>query len=144
MDEQENITVVLEQVLKAKDLLSVTRLLAATLMDNPYETIGNFMSSLTNEDLKSLLNISEDVEDDKFGNLILISEMLAGAEGAEPSHTDEDVTNRVSQFVVFLTIESLARKGLVKLYRENMSFGEDAGDKILVERIEGADEDEQF
>jgi hypothetical protein len=144
MDEKEVITVNLEQVLRAKDFLSVTRLLAATLMDNPYETIGNFMSNLTNEDLKSLRNISEDVDDDKFGNLILISEMLANAEGAEPSHTDQDVANRVSQFVMFVTLESLARKGIVKLYRENMSFGEDAGSKILVERIKGAGEDELF
>jgi hypothetical protein len=31
---------------------------------------------------------------------------------------------------------SLARKGFVKVHYENMSFGEDMGQKIVVERIE--------
>lgn len=35
----------------------------------------------------------------------------------------------------FFACEGLFRKGLVKLHRENMSFGSDMGDKLLVEKI---------
>jgi hypothetical protein len=34
-----------------------------------------------------------------------------------------------------MVIESLKRKGLVKVYYENISFGDDMGEKIIVEKI---------
>jgi hypothetical protein len=45
------------------------------------------------------------------------------------------VTDRANQLISFLIIVSLERKGLVKVHYENMSFGDDMGDKIVVERI---------
>jgi len=38
--------------------------------------------------------------------------------------------------VMFLTIESLSRKGLVKVHHNNMSFHEDCMDKIIVEKLD--------
>jgi len=46
------------------------------------------------------------------------------------------VQNRVSQLIAFLAVESLARKGLVKSYPQNMSFGEDMAKKVIAERID--------
>jgi hypothetical protein len=37
---------------------------------------------------------------------------------------------------MLLTCEQLARKGMVKIYRENMSFGPDMENKIVVEKLE--------
>jgi hypothetical protein len=36
---------------------------------------------------------------------------------------------------MFVAMESLYRKGMVKVYHKNMSLGEDASDKIVVEKI---------
>jgi hypothetical protein len=43
---------------------------------------------------------------------------------------------------MFISVESLRRKGLVRVYHENMSFGEDAEKRVVVEKIEGLDNDE--
>jgi hypothetical protein len=34
-------------------------------------------------------------------------------------------------FQNFITAESLYRKGLIELYHDNLSFGEEAGDKVI-------------
>jgi hypothetical protein len=65
--------------------------------------------------------------------------MLATAEGLDSSDGYDTVQLRVSQLIAFLAVESLTRKGLVKSYPQNMSFGEDMAKKIIAERL---DEDE--
>ena len=40
------------------------------------------------------------------------------------------------EFITWMAIESLKRKGLVKVYYENISFGDDMGEKIIVEKID--------
>jgi hypothetical protein len=67
--------------------------------------------------------------------MILISEMLSAAEGTNMGGTPE-VHQRLNMFITWLIFESLKRKGLVKIYYENISFGEDMGDKIVVEKID--------
>jgi hypothetical protein len=52
-----------------------------------------------------------------------------------PSQCIEDITENVNYFGVCITCVSLARKGLVRVYYDNMSFGRDHGDKVLVEKI---------
>ena len=47
-----------------------------------------------------------------------------------------EITKHTNAMVMFIAMEGLYRKGLVKLYHEHMSFGDDAGDKIVVERID--------
>ena len=41
--------------------------------------------------------------------------------------------------MIMVTMENLYRKGLIKLYHENMSFGEDSEKRVIVEKIEGKD-----
>ena len=85
-------------------------------------------------DLRTLMDASESEDKEHFGDVILISEMLALGEGLEPG--DMSVTiDRTRTMAGYLVVESLARKGLVKVNRENMSFGADMGDKIIVEKI---------
>jgi hypothetical protein len=36
-------------------------------------------------------------------------------------------------FKGFIVMESLFRKGLINLYHENLSFGEEDGDKLIAE-----------
>ena len=74
--------------------------------------------------------------DHQYDDMILISEMLATGEGCDPSKTPDEFADRMRHMMTLMVIESLGRKGLVKVYRENMSFHPDMGSKIVVERID--------
>jgi hypothetical protein len=99
-------------------------------------TVGDFMRDLTDEDLITLTGVADDEDSPKYEDLILITQMLCSAEGLENSFDLEEIQNRMSQFIMLLTCEQLARKGMVKIYRENMSFGPDMENKIVVEKLE--------
>ena len=128
----------LEKVTKQSDMLAVTRLLAANLINNPYMTVGDFMEGLSDNDLEALLDIAEaidtDVDNHRSAELMLIAEMLAKAEGV----TTEILTHamdHINALITFLSIEGLARKGLVKVYRERFSLGEDMATQIICEPL---------
>lgn len=126
----------LKNVMNSDDFLPVTRLLAVDLMKNPYLIVGDFFKKMPDETLQTLLELSEDIDEGNTGeDFILLSQMLATGEGLEFSNDVDEVMARVNIFVNYLAIESLARKKMVKIYRENMSFGEDMGDKIVVEKL---------
>ena len=124
-----------EAIAKNKKALAVTRLLATDLMTNGYINVGNFIREMSDADLKALTHNAEDDAENQYEDLILVSEMLATGEGCEPSDSDEKFEERANQLINYLVIESLHRKGLVKCYHENLSFNEDMGDKIVVEKI---------
>ena len=129
-------TINYDMVIQSKEHLAVTRLLAADLMNNPYMTVGDFIRELTNEDLNILTGVADDEDNPRYEDLVLIAQMLCSAEGLENTFDIEEVQNRMSQFIILLTCEQLARKGMVKIYHQNMSFGPDMQDKIVVEKIE--------
>lgn len=142
----------LQKIIEDRNMLSVTRLLAATLLNTPYMTVGEFVSSLSDPDLQQLMEIADGMEREEEGDqdfdkvnhleeLVLITEMLVRAEGLITTNA-EDLTNRVGAFSMFLACEGLSRKGIIKLHHNNMSFGEDMGQKILVEKIDGIDLDD--
>lgn len=133
-DFENGYTVNYVEVLKSKDVLSVTKLLATQLMNNPYTSVGDFLQSVPDADLLTL--IADDDGEQHYGDHILISEMLATAEGLDSSKDFDEFKDRSSQLMGFLIIESLKRKGLVKVYYENMSFDDSMGDKIIVEKME--------
>lgn len=127
-----------EEILAHKESLAVTRLLASDIMKTGYINVGQFIKELSDADLKTLtskMEIEEDTGEPDYADLILISEMLATGEGCSQSATPEEFGERMNHLVMLLTIESLARKGLVKVYYENISFHEDMGDKLIVEAI---------
>ena len=124
------------EILKNKDVMSVTKLLAHRLMANPYITVGEYIQQLADADLDTLQHC---IEAEQYEDIILIAEMLATAEGCDQSPDFDAFKERANGLVGFLTVESLGRKGLVKVYHENMSFSEDMKDKLLVEKIDGLD-----
>lgn len=123
-------------VSKDKDLLPVTKNLAKKLIQTEYLTVGEFFEGLSDEDLKTLLHGSEmtDENPNMLDDVLMLAMMLAGAEGANEIKDEHDAMKAVAQFTSFVALESLFRKGLIKLYRENMSFSDDLGDKIVAER----------
>jgi hypothetical protein len=121
--------------------------LAVDLKENPYMSVGLFLKNISNSDLKILsdivdqnFNIDDDDEvgDPSLADVVLIAEMLSRAEGII-SESDEQLMQKVNQFMMYISVESLRRKGLVRVYHENMSFGEDAEKRVVVEKIEGKD-----
>lgn len=136
----------LDKLVANDSYLITTRTLARKLMKSSYITVEQFLSNLKDEEITTLLECAnteddEDVANDEMQDLILIAEMLAVAEGLDNSNSYDGVHARVGQLVAFLAVESLSRKGLVKAYRQNMSFGEDMAKSIIAERIEDDEND---
>ena len=134
-NEEGQFRLVYDNIIKSKDLLPVTRTLALDLSESGYMSVGDFFKSLSDYDVENLLKISENEEDERFSEIALMAEMLASGEGLTAFKDIDTFSTRIDQFCSFVVIESLARKGLVKVLHENMSFGEEMGDKIIVEKL---------
>jgi hypothetical protein len=99
--------------------------------------LGKFFKTISDDNLLALAEIIEEGDsefNDGIEDVVLMTEMLSRAEGV-PSQCIEDITENVNYFGACVTCVSLARKGLVRVYYDNMSFGRDQGDKVLVERL---------
>jgi hypothetical protein len=106
-------------------------------MRNPYTSLGKFFKTISDDNLLALSEIIEEGDsefNERMEDIVLMTEMLSRAEGV-PSESIEEITENVNYFGACVTCVSLARKGLVRVYYENMSFGTDNGEKILVERL---------
>jgi hypothetical protein len=127
----------MEKIIDAEGLLPVTKSVAKMLMRNPYTSLGKFFKKLSDENLQVLMEIIDEGDsefNDGMEDVVLMTEMLSRAEGV-PSQSIEEITENVNYFGACVTCVSLARKGLVRVYYENMSFGTDHGEKVLVERL---------
>ena len=128
----------MEKIIESDKLLPVTKSVAKMLMRNPYTSLGKFFKKLSDGNLQVLMEIIDE-GDSEFNegmeDVVLMTEMLSRAEGV-PSQCIEDITENVNYFGACITCVSLARKGLVRVYYDNMSFGTDQGDKVLVEKID--------
>jgi len=116
--------------------LGVTKKLAKQINKVGYISVGNFIKKISDQDLENLLDSCEDDYPNQYGDLLLISEMLAIGEGGDAAENASVSRDRLSTLVNFLTIESLNRKGMVKVYHENMSLHEDSAETIVVEKLE--------
>lgn len=129
----------LEKIRNQKQYSAVTRLLAATLIINPYMSVGTFFQTISDEDLQSLLEKAEEIkefdgsESPGTEEILLIAMMLAQAEGS-PAQNMEEMHDNISILTVFIAGTALARKGLVEAYYNNMSFGPDMKDAKVFKR----------
>jgi hypothetical protein len=117
-----------------KEFLSVTRMLAIDMMKNPYITPADFLKSLSDEELQTLMEISDNEDHERMEEVMLMSEMLAIGEGLESANLEVAV-ERTNQLCILFVLESLARKQLIKIKYENMSFGDDYKDAIIAEKL---------
>lgn len=138
-ENDETYTINYAKVVLEKDLLAVTRLLAATLINVPYITIGDFLKDLSTSDLDQLLEVIDGGEEhDNFEDLMLIAGMLSCGEGL-PCGTVEDYQRCMNMMMTYIVCESLFRKGLIKIHRENMSFGDDMSSACVAEKLDEND-----
>ena len=128
----------MEKIIGSDKLLPVTRSVAKMLMRNPYTSLGKFFKKLSDENLEVLMEIIDEGDsefNERMEDIVLMTEMLSRAEGV-PTESVEEITENVNYFGACVTCVSLARKGLVRVYYDNMSFGKDQGEQIIVERID--------
>jgi hypothetical protein len=143
-----------DNIIKNKDCLSITRILAADLQANPYYTVGQFLKNLNDVDLAELndivnCNFKHDLDeadeeeepetDPRMADIVLLAEMLSRGEDVV-SKSDEELLAKINQFMIFISIESLRRKGLVEAYHSNMTFGNDSEERVIVKRLHDLDE----
>lgn len=122
-----------EKVFKTNSVLPMARLLAATLMENPYMTVGMYMQKARDKELAIIMEISEDEEDERLCDILLMAEMLARAEGVETPDI-ETVQSHLQTFISYAAITSLDRKDMVVAHYKNMSFGDEFQKSIVAER----------
>lgn len=122
-------------ITKDKTMPAFMRILAMDLIENPYLSVGSFLQSMPDSDLKEIMNTIEEDEDKALEYLVLLTEILCQAEGIISEDLSQ-LTERTNTMITYIVIESLKRKGLVNVFYNNMSFGDDYGDKIIVEKKE--------
>lgn len=124
-----------EKIVQTKSLLPMVRLLAADLMNNPYMTLGLYFQTAKDTDLELILESSEDEDDERLSDILLMAEMLAKAEGVITEGID-DVYTHLNTFITLAAVTSLDRKDLIDANYDNMSFGEEFAKHIVAKRKE--------
>jgi hypothetical protein len=124
-----------EKIVQTKSLLPMVRLLAADLMKNPYMTLGLYFQTAKDTDLELILESSEDEDDERLSDILLMAEMLAKAEGVITEGID-DVYVHLNTFITLAAVASLDRKDLIDAEYDNMSFGEEYSKHIVAKRKE--------
>jgi hypothetical protein len=115
-------------------LAPVVRMLAIDLQEQPYMSPGDWFQKLSDRSLKEVMDIINDDSEEGLSEQLLLTMMLARAEGIVTTAV-EDIGHQVGVLRMLVAGVGLARKGMVKMYYENMSFGEDMQDKILMDKI---------
>jgi hypothetical protein len=126
----------LQKVSTHKPFTKITRTLALDLMDSPYISVGDFFKGLNDFDLMELSALCERDDDDAISELLLLAEILSRAEGIT-SESPEEMGKKVGVLRLITAGVSLARKGLVEAYYQNMSFDINSGSKEIVFKAKG-------
>lgn len=137
MDNIDHYEINIERVIENASTHSIIRLLAVDVKKNPYLTIGDWLQSLSDKDCQSLIDdLVEAEEEDNFAmeSLILGALILSRAEQVF-IETDEQMSKAIGMLRMFIVISSLHRKKMAKAIYKNMSFGEDAAQLSVAEKL---------
>lgn len=92
------------------------------------EVLGDMASIITDKD------IPEDNKGYEYQNIILLASILSMAEGVYLD-LEESVINITQIAAVLCIANNLHRKGLVKCNYENMTFGPEGMEKVIMEKF---------
>lgn len=129
------------RVANTEDLLPTVRLTALSLSNNPYLSLGDWFKGLNENSFKEVYDmVNETFENHDapvMEQLMLLTMMLSSAEGTliASSNNLDELGKQMEVFRNYVAIVSLERKGLVRVFYENLTLGGDMGDKIVVEKI---------
>lgn len=128
-------------ILGSPDLSATTKAAMRRAMKQTFLLPGHWVQDLSDIEVAQLIELIETAkrEDDegKVGlageEMLILTMILSTAEGCAPED-DTQAGDFYGQLAAFIICESLARKGLVKVFHDKMSFL--APDEIVVQRIE--------
>lgn len=115
-------------------LAPTIRMLAIDLQEKPYMSPGDWFKSLSNIAVQELVDLVEGEDPDSIEQQLLLTMMLSRAEGVV-LNTQEDLGKKIGMLRMLCASVGLARKGLVRVYYENMSFGDEMMDRTVVEGL---------
>lgn len=137
MDNIDQYEINLERVIENAQTHSIIRLLAVDVKKNPYLTVGDWLQSLSDKDCQTLLDDlveANEGDDSAVESMMLGVLMLSRAEQVF-IETEEQFVKALGMFKVFVVISSLHRKKMARAVYKNMSFGEDAANLEVAQRI---------
>lgn len=123
----------LAAILSAKEACAQVKLLAMRAQAGEYIIPGKYLQGLNDLDLGCLVNIADmsAFNEPALFNMVCLAEILANAEGY-PALTDQEARKNVGFMVMILTSMMLARKGVVTIFYDNISFADSAADDEIV------------
>ena len=134
-------TVNIDALIERKDTLSCIKELFRAVQKSGYITPKRYFESISDTDLHTLSALVEQMSSDEASDheqfeaqehIMLMTIGFLVGEGTEIN--EETVTVGSSLVVLMVTLESLARKNLVRVFRENWALSADP-ELIWVERI---------
>lgn len=122
-----------DKIIASPMFCAITKMTAQKIKKDGYLTLGDFLKSLSSNDLTALAIMCEIAENDEsaLDDLVALSEMLSSAEGC-PSENDKVACSNLAYFMTVIACESLNRRGLVDVDYSKMSFGDDMKDEKFV------------
>lgn len=110
--------------LARSDFPGIVRICARKLQQTPYLDVGTFLKELAKHELEELVRYANAVAmkidvPPMLESLVIISEMLAQAEGEPLEDANAHLT---SNLMILLTFESLARRGMIEFQRERATL----------------------
>lgn len=126
----------------AEWLCPTIRLTALDLQKNPYISVGDWFRKLSINSLNELQEISERAFEDPnnpdntdIEQMMILAMMLALAEGTDDLGNMDHMKKQLSKIIMLVTIVALERKGLVRIWYNNMTLGADMQGVPLVEKL---------
>jgi hypothetical protein len=135
----ENIHIALPRLVVNNYAPAIVRLAAMEIIQTgSYMKPGDWIRNLHQCDLDHLLllcDAAKDTDTDAAtATLVALTMVLVQGEGLDVADGAE-LTAQMNQLVMFLTLESLGRKGLVDVKYNNISFDPEAGDAAIGETL---------
>lgn len=135
-DDSNEYHVNLQLIAETTSLPATIRLLALDLSKNPYLSLGDFFKNASDASVQEMLDLVNSIEEDEdaMQNLALLTMMLMMGEGLVVDN-DEQIREAINAMLMIVCGVSLERKGMVKVFYENLSFGEDMREKTIMTKI---------
>lgn len=117
----------LSKAVNDREFPAIVRITAQQIMSAPsYFSVGSWLQQLAQDDLDMLNKAADGPHGDPGFALPALAMILSQGEGGS-TETDEECHTAVSHLILFITMESLYRKGLIDLDHRNLTFAPDSG-----------------
>lgn len=133
-DDLSDYCVNLEVLATADKVEPSIRKLAATLLKQQYMTVGQWLESLSDSEIDEVRAFAyTDSPRYNAEQMILLTLVLATGEGC-PVENVSDLRKATGLTQLFVAAAVLGRRDELIVFYQNMSYGDDAGDALIVQR----------